>query len=92
MNFIKNKLLLFICLTFCWAVLWFKPVYAQIDLTGNDHEEGLTIGDGGDATILTVHGNASTTTVTISDGGSATYYENSRATDTRVEGGELKSM
>ncbi|MBR2923092.1 MAG: autotransporter outer membrane beta-barrel domain-containing protein [Alphaproteobacteria bacterium] len=91
MNFIKNKLLLFICLTFCWAVLWFKPVYAQIILTGNEHEEGLTIGDGGDNTALEVSDNASTTNVTISDGGSATYSGNSSATDTTVEGGELKS-
>lgn len=92
MNFIKNKLLLFICLTFCWAVLWFKPVYAQIDLTGNDHREGLTIGDGGDATTLTVTDNASTTTVTISGGGSATYSGNSSATDTTVNTGSVATF
>ncbi len=91
MNFIKNKLLLFICLTFCWAVLWFKPVYAQLELEDYEHEEGLTIGDGGNNTTLTVTENASTANAIISDGGSATYSGSSKAYDTTVEGGYLLS-
>ena len=91
MNFIKVKISLALALTFCWAILCFKPAYADADIVlgGSDSRGGLNIGSGYDYEDLTVQEQASTSGATIYGGGTATYQGSATGTDTIIDGGTV---
>ena len=86
---IRNILLL--SLIGYWAVLGFKPAYADSTLTlnGNQTEDGLQIGGESTYSELIVNDSASTTDAVIQTGGVANYDDSSSGGGTIINGGNV---